>query len=177
MESLKELDEICEPDQRNLYFDVVDGEGAALRLTLSDIHQRVSSITLHDGVPEEIRSHFAQAQNLALFSWFFYPFNVIAQLMGFVTVEVALKRKSGTNASFRGLIEKAVSEGWIKDDGFAIAKLRENPEGSYVEVLSAAIPHLRNRLAHGTTMHHNNALSSLRICAELINQLFESNGR
>jgi hypothetical protein len=177
MESLKSSVEVCEPDPRNLYFAVIDGEGIARRMALEDIYKHVSSITLHEGVPEDIRSHFAQAQNLALYSWFYYPFNVTAQLMGFVSVEFALKRKSGSKANLRSLIDKAIAEGWIRDDGFAIAKLRENPEGSYVEVLSDVIPHLRNSLAHGSTMLHNNALSSLRICAEFINQLFDSNGR
>jgi hypothetical protein len=173
METLKNFAEITEPDERNRHFDVVDGKGVARKLTLQDIHQSVSSISLHDSVPEDIRSHFAQAQNLAVYSWFQYQFNVTAQLMGFVTVEYALKRKTGTKANFKRLIEQAIAEGWIQDDGFSIAKLRENPEGSYVEVLARVMPSLRNDLAHGTEMLHNNALSSLRICAEFINQLFD----
>ena len=173
MEKLKELHEIKEPDERNLYFTVSDGKGVACRLSLEDIHAHVSSITLHKGVPEDIQSHFAQAQNLAVYSWFHYQFNVTAQLMSFVSVEFALKKKSGTKKSFKQLIEKAISEGWITDDGFAIAKLRENPEKDYIEVLADVMPKLRNKLAHGTHMLHNNALSSLRICAEFINQLFD----
>ncbi|MFW5454618.1 hypothetical protein [Thioalkalivibrio sulfidiphilus] len=35
------------------------------------------------------------------------------------------------------------------------------------------MPSLRNELAHGSPMLHNNALASLRICADFINQLFE----
>lgn len=173
METLKSFKEITEADERNRYFDVVDGKGVARKLTLHDIHQSAASITLHNGVPEDIRTHFAQAQNLAVYSWFHYQFNVTAQLMGFVTVEYALKRRTGTKASFKKLIERAIAEGWIQDDGFSIAKLRENPEGSYVEVLARVMPSLRNDLAHGTGMLHNNALSSLRICAEFINQLFD----
>lgn len=177
MEELKKFHEIQKPDERNLYFAVMDGKSVARRLSLEDIHEHVSSITLHEGVPENIRSHFAQAQNLAVYSWFHYQFNVTAQLMGFVSVEFALKQKSGSKAKFKHLIEKAISEGWIADDGFAITKLRENPEGSYVEVLANVMPKLRNDLAHGTNMLHNNALSSLRICAEFINQLFDEPSR
>lgn len=173
METLKNFDEVSEPDERNLYFSLVDGNGVARRLTLHDIHQSVASITLHAGVPEDIRSHFAQAQNLAVYSWFHYQFNVTSQLMGFVTVEYALKRKTGSKARFKSLIERAIAEGWIQDDGFSIAKLHENPEGSYVEVLARVMPSLRNDLAHGTGMLHNNALSSLRICADFVNQLFD----
>lgn len=174
MEQLKPFDEIKEPDDRNLYFAVVDGKGVARRLTLEDVHAHVASIVLHDGVPEEVRSHFAQAQNLALYSWFHYQFNVTAQLMGFISVEFALKRRTNSKASFKRLIEQAVANGWITDDGFAIAKLRENPTGNYVDVLFEVMPKLRNDLAHGAHVLHNNAISSLRICAEFINQLFET---
>lgn len=164
METLKSFDEITQPDERNLYS----------RWTLQDMHSSVASIILHEGVPEDIQSHFAQARNLAVYSWFHYQFNVTAQLMGFVTVEYALKQKTGNRrAPFKKLIEQAIAEGWIQDDGFSIAKLRENPDGSYVEVLARVMPTLRNDLAHGTPMLHNKALSSLRICAEFINQLFD----
>ena len=97
--------------------------------------------------------------------------------MGFVSVEYALQLKSGKkDSSFKHLIQLAVKEGWIQDDGFSIAKLREDNGRSYVETLIEVMPSLRNRLAHGSNMLHNNALASLRICAELINQLFKNSG-
>lgn len=173
MESLKELEEIAEPDERNLYFLVTESGGHARRLTLKDIHEHVASIQLDPGVPDNIKSHFAQAQNLAVYSWYYYPFNVTSQFLGFVSVEYALQIKSGKDASLKELIRLAVKEGWVKDSGFSIAKLREKNEKSYVETLAEVMPHLRNTLAHGSNMLHNNALSSLRICAEFINQLFK----
>jgi len=66
MESLKPLSDVTEPDIRNTYFVVTDSTALARKLTLADIHNIVSKITLNDAVPEEIRSHFAQAQNLAV---------------------------------------------------------------------------------------------------------------
>lgn len=174
METLKSLAEITDPDERNLYFQVVDENEVTRRLTLQDIYESVSAISLHDGVPEEIRSHFTQARNLAVYAWFHYQFNVTAQLMGFVSVEYALKLKTGkSRANFTALIKTAIEEGWISDDGFTAAKRRNNPESSYVEVLARVMPSLRNDLAHGTGMLHHKSVSSLRTCAEFINQLFE----
>jgi hypothetical protein len=79
VESLKSLSELTEPDVRNLYFIVTDEVSRASRLTLEEIHQEVSAIILYESIPPNIRSHFAQAQNLAVYSWFHYPFNVTAQ--------------------------------------------------------------------------------------------------
>lgn len=175
METLKQLEEITASDERNLYFLVTETGGHARRLTLEDIYEHVSSIKLNPEVPDSIKSHFAQAQNLAVYSWYYYPFNVTSQFMGFVSVEYALQIKSGKDSSFKHLIQLAVKEGWIHDNGFSIAKLREDNGRSYVETLIEVMPSLRNTLAHGSDMLHNNALASLRICAEFINQLFMNN--
>jgi len=45
---------------------------------------------------------------------------------------------------------------------------------SYCDALVKALPFLRNELAHGTTMLHEQGALQVRICAELINQLFPS---
>jgi hypothetical protein len=172
METLKPLSEVTEPDARNLYFVVTELSGAARRLSLKDIHDIVSGITLHPGVPEAIRSHFSQAQNLSIYSWFHYPFNVTSQFLAFVSVEFALKHRLQSRASFKTLIRTAVESGLIKDHGFTIAAHREQATEPYVQTLIEVMPSLRNQLAHGTNMLHNNSISSLRICADFINQLF-----
>lgn len=172
MESLKPLDEITEPDIRNAFFAVTDNSTFTRKLTLNDIHEAVSAITLSESVPEEIRSHFAQALNLAVYSWFHYPFNVTSQFMGFVTVEFALKKRLNSKKSFKYLIRRAVNEGLVRDEGFTVTAHREPSEKTYVETLIEVMPELRNSLAHGSNMLHNNSLSSLRICADFINQLF-----
>lgn len=172
MESLKPLPEVTEPDVRNTYFVVTDAAAQIRKLALSDLHEVANDIVLYEDVPEHIRSHFAQAQNLAVYSWFYYPFNVTAQFMAFVSVEFALRHRLNSKATFKHLIRKAVDEGLVKDEGFAIAKHRSPSEPKYVETLVEVMPALRNTLAHGSSMLHNNSLSSLRICAEFINQLY-----
>ncbi len=194
MERLKEFDELLNPDERQKAFAVINHVSGHYRSrTLRDIHDSAASIKLHGGVPEEIRSHFATALNLLVYSWYFYPFNVTAEFLAFVTVEFALKQRLNPDqkkASFKQLLTKAVAQGLIKDEGFS--HVREQPEvdehlaheigmvsepvKSYVETLIKTVPYLRNELAHGTCMLHPNGASSVRICAELINQLFPDKG-
>lgn len=168
METLKAHNEITEPDERNSFF--VDEN---LRpLTLERIHNEVSKITLNISVPDEIRNHFAQALNLAVYSWFHYQFHVTADFMCMVSVEYALKVKSKKKSSFKQLIALAVNEGWITDDGFGVARRRKSSERSYVQTLVEVLPALRNNYAHGSTTLHNDSLGSLGIAADFINQLF-----
>jgi hypothetical protein len=149
---------------------------------------------LHDGVPEEIRSHFATARNLIVYSWFYYPFNVSAQLSAYISVEFALKHRSGklgTTISFSQLLKQAVEVGWIIDKGFShptgrlerIRRMNEaypaelrTPEPAlireYCDALVKRLPFLRNDLAHGSSFLWEAGASQVRVCAELINQLF-----
>lgn len=190
MEELKKLEEVLEPDKRQKHFAVINWEDGEHRpLTLEDIYQSAASIKLHDGVPEEIRSHFATAQNLLVYSWFFYPFNVTAEFLAFVTLEHALRNrfKPKKETSLKELVKRAVTEGLVRDEGFSHIQDRvelDTPfdEGfetfpqqvkKYVEILTESIPFLRNELAHGSPMLHPGGAFSVRLCAEFINQLFQ----
>ncbi len=189
MEKLKAFDEVTQPDSRQEVFAVVERASGQFRpMTFRDVYEDAATITLHDGVPEVVRSHFAVAQNLLVYSWFFYPFNVTAQFLAYVTVELALKErfKPEERMSFKDLVKLAVAPGLVKDEGFS--HLREPSESdqhteheiglgpqevkSYAEILIDAMPYLRNSLAHGSTMLHHSGALSVRICAEFINQLF-----
>lgn len=189
MEELKKLDEITQPDERQKAFAVVNRiSGQRRPLTLRDIYESASSIKLHDGVPEVIRNHFATAQNLLVYSWFFYPFNVAAHFLALVTVESALKvcLNPKKRTSFKGLVKLAVGRGLVRDEGFSHIRQQSEFDGpreqdtrilpqqvkSYVETLADIMPYLRNELAHGSHMLHPNGASLVRICAEFINQLF-----
>ena len=193
MESLKPLAEITESDVRHKVVVTMDALGGIFRTpTLEGFHRRAASIELHPGVPEAIRSHFETARNLILYSWFYYPFNVTAQLTAYTTVEYALRTKfNDRKTPLAKLLKQAVDSGLIRDQGFSVpvrkaAAIRESNEGlppefqypepplirEYSDVLTQTIPFLRNELAHGTTMLHNYGAFTVRICAELINQLF-----
>lgn len=174
MESLKLLDEITLPDSRNLAFALVDHHGNQRPIDLEYRHRVASAITLNSSVPEAIRDHFAQALNLHVYSWFHYQFHVTSEFMSMVTVEYALREKfkPESRVTFKQLIERAVREGLIQDEGFAIARGEPVSDKRYVEMLVNVLPGIRNDYAHGTYMLHNQSITSLQIAADFINQLF-----
>lgn len=188
MESIKPLSEVTQPDDRQLNFvNFNRATGEITPRTLDDIYLGAAEISLSENVPESIRSHFSAAQNLLVYSWFHYPFNVTAQFMAFVTVELALKERLKPNPRtvFKDLISMAVARGLIKEEGFSHRRGPEKkvmlgvefhiPEDSdYCQSLAEVMPYLRNELAHGSNMLHPNGLSGVRICAEFIEQLFKS---
>jgi hypothetical protein len=194
MESLKQIHQLCQADPRQLLFTYMDraADGGFRQRTIDDLYREVESIRLHDRVPETVRSHFETARNLAVYAWYFYPFNMTAQLAAYTTIEYALRSKTADKKTkFKHLLIKAVNAGWICDSGFSIprqhaASLRarnlllppeyKQPEPSlfreYCDVLSETIPFLRNELAHGSNMLHSGGTGAVRLSAELINQLF-----
>lgn len=172
MEKLKPLEEISSPDRRNRFFVYRDRNGGFLKPTLELVHSKISAVCLNSSVPEEIRNHFAQAQNLALYSWFHYQFHVTAEFMSMITIEFALKAKLGKKSSFKHLIEQAVEQGLIKDEGFRHLDSSANRKCSYSESLIEVLPYLRNSYAHGSQDIHNDSITPLMIAADFINQLF-----
>jgi hypothetical protein len=190
METLKEFDNILEPDERQKHFLLFDEAlGHDRPLKLNDLYLSATGIKLHDKVPENIRNHFATAQNLLVYSWFFHPFNVTAEFIAYVTIEYALKErfKPKSQMSFKKLLKKAIQEGIVKDEYFShyqnLMKIKElqditygdtSPEvKKYTEMLSETIPYFRNELAHGSPILQNNGAFTLHLCADIINQLFE----
>lgn len=189
MEELKDLEAICEPDERMRHMVLLDEAKSEIRsLTFQDIYAAAKATKLHAGVPLEVRSHFETARNLFVYSWFFYPFNVAAQLHAFLTAERALKERAGTSkGGFRRLLRMAVAKGWIRDKGFSgfeanrlwginrglIGESETSEVRSYSDVLVEVLPFMRNELAHGDTVLHYRGAQYLGLCAELINQLFD----
>jgi hypothetical protein len=196
MESLKKFEEIYQKDKPQDFFTVLDPKhpGNFRPLTLEDFYRAAEGIQLHDGVPDEVRSHFQTARNLLIYSWFYYPFNVTAQFCAYTSVEFALRIKDDNHPgrpSFRRLLRKAVEQKWISDDGFSHIRRRREafreynqelltefqlPEkelvDDYCKTLAEALPYLRNDLAHGISFLHHSGAKDVQICADLINQLF-----
>lgn len=194
MESLKKFDEICQKDLRQELFGTIDltHPDTIIRRTLADLYAAAEGAKLHAGVPEEIRSHFETARNLVVYSWFYYPFNVTAQLCAYTTVEYALRLKTNDRkTSLKKLLKNAVDQGWISDENFSLIKARRetikkyneerpplfqipqsNEIRAYADNLAEALPNLRNTLAHGSSMMHEQGAFNVRLCAEIINQFF-----
>ena len=189
MEELKPFDTLAEPDVRQRFFAIREhGIGSSRQLGAEDIYALAEQAALHAGVPEDVRSHFSMAQNLLAYSWYVYPFNVAAELHGYISVEFALKKRypDKPRASFRGLLDRAVTDGLLKPEGFSYGRHPERqlypPEHKppdeipavrdYVADLAEVMRSLRNSLAHGTTMLHMKGGTALLVCSEVINQLF-----
>lgn len=188
MEQLKPFSELTEPDERQKFFARFDPDVGDFRpLRAEDIYARIADIHLHEGVPEAVRSHFATAQNLIGYSWFYYPFNVTAELLAYISVEFALKLRYPGNekGSFKNLLRRAVEDDTIRSSAFSVVQANERerqertvfiqedaPVADYAATLVEAMPYLRNSLAHGSNTLHMHGASTLRTCAELINQLF-----
>jgi len=192
MESLKAFSEITEPDGRQELFRVFNKRTRQHRArTLGDVYTEAESIKLNASVPDEVRSHFATALNLLVYAWYFYPFNVTAQLMGYTTIEKALKLKypdapdAKRRQNFQDLVRRAAKDRLIQESSFS--HLQPDPDDplrqsldmgfqgereSYAEVLIKVLPSMRNSLAHGSSMLHPNGASQVLFCAEFINQLF-----
>lgn len=175
METLKPYEAVIEPDRRNLSCVVVDAHGNQRPLDLKFCHEVVAGISLNSKVPLSVRDHFAQAQNLAVYSWFHYQFHVTAEFMSIVTIEFALREKlqAKPSATFKNLIKRAVRENLICDEGFSVAAGKPNGGRRYVDTLIDVLPSLRNDYAHGTQMLHSGSFSSIRTAADFINQLFK----
>ena len=176
METLKKLEEINKPDTRNTHFVIINHEtGEKRSLSLEDFYKTVELIKLHERVPDNVRSQFNVARNLAIYTWFCYAFHQISELKAYSTLEMALRIKLDKGkVGLKKLLIEAVESGLIKDRGFRNVKNSlKNPNSTeYVKRLPELMPRFRNELAHGSTMLNNSAFFNLQICADFINQLF-----
>jgi len=162
MEQLKTLEEVCQPDVR--YRNRADLDlrtGAVSETTIQTLYSLIEPIRLNKKVPEDVRNHFEIARNLALYSWYVYPFNVVAAMHAYATLEMAPKQKAGRK---RISLKKSLAQAF---NGRQLA----GGLGPPVDV-SEAIAYLRNDLAHGNSTLHGQGVDALKLCAELINELF-----
>lgn len=111
---LKALDEICSPDPRQKNFSG----------SLSDRHQILNEINLHQGVPVDVRQSFETAKNLCLYTWFVYRFHQVSELQAFVTLEMALRAKFTRQypdkkvPTLAILLQMSKDEKWIINERF-----------------------------------------------------------
>lgn len=176
MERLKSIAGLTEPDERNLLFSRITSTGVQPR-SLKLIYDTISSVSLHDGVPEDVRHHFLQAQHLAIYAWYYYPFHTTAELLSAVSIEYALKVKSGRkNGGLGQLVRLAVEKGWVTDEGFSFAPPQREGKKRYVEEMMEWLPGLRNSLGHGSSAMGMESYTGVKVAAEFINQLFPVSG-
>lgn len=201
-DAFRRLENVFVLDPRQACYVVLDPTTGPRTMTLADHWRDIATMALHEGVPRVIRVHFETARNLLLYSWFAYRFHQVAEMHAYASVEYALRIRGGYRSGQRSptlkwLLERAVKEGWIRDDGFRqyrrIAEQRAESEReeaigagtepdsatdreiqSYVKILGENLPHFRNKLAHGSARLTPSGKRTLALCSDLINQLFQN---
>ncbi len=140
-------------------------------MLLADLWQ--SNIALSAAAPEDVQSQFNIARMLGIYAWLYYPFHQIAELKAFSTVEIALRlRFPDVKGALKKLLSFAVKNGVVVDEGFSHIAVGDDDPTRYSKELPSLVSFLRNDLAHGSSMLHPDSILTIRICAEIINQLF-----
>lgn len=200
MERLKKLGELLKPDPRNEAFVTIQRRSGNFRpLGIADYHRSLSTIALNERVPEQVRSYFETVKNTCLYGWFVYPFFTVSVFLSYTAIEMALRKALEDDDPkrkwpFKRLLERAMERHLISEDGFPSVRERKErqedfssevakkfglpiqPSTDYCSVLVDCLPSLRNSFAHpalNTILPPGDAVWSLRIAAELINQLFQ----
>ena len=168
MEEFKSLEFLCRVDERHELVAVQTDTS----LGLGQRHALVGAITVHAGVPSELRSQFNVARNLAVYQHFCYGFAPVVQLLTYTIIEFGLRIRAGDRRTgLKGLLRRAVDEGWIADAGFRRAAASA-VDIQYCRQLIELLPSLRNEAAHGSNQMTPYVLDHLAICADFVNQLF-----
>lgn len=200
-EQLRGLPEVCQPDPRMVHLVVPTTEGGFRPFELSDYHAAIDEVHLHKSVPDDVWVHFETARNLVLYSWFVYRFQSVGEMQALASLEFALRERYRLEAGGRKpkglkhLLLHAIKSRWVRAEGVSayeeiLGKQREylqstalpfidrqgrmpqpDPE-QYIRQVAEILPRLRNTWAHGSGMLLGHSVRILRLCADLINQLY-----
>lgn len=125
MEKLKSFNEINHPDFRS---KVLRGDN------IKEHYQRVQKFKLHTRVPDNIKSYFATAQNILLYTWYAFDLYPVAELRVLVTLELALQerigekelkeirlrdKKKNINTGMQSYIQCVIKNEWVKNEDFS----------------------------------------------------------
>ena len=195
METLKPLGEVLESDSRQGSFVVRNRlTGEVRQRSLADIHEEVAAAQISGQVPEEVRSAFATAQNLMVYSWFVYAFGVLADRQAYAVLELALRLRLDPEGrrprlGLRGLMKEAIRMMLLVDHGVielvlplvgTVERAQLDAElarpdwdaQQYVKRLVDSFGQLRNHLAHGNFALWPGQVLTLHLVARLIDQVF-----
>src|SRR6267154_4993214 len=201
-EQLRALQEVSSPDPRTENLVVLTTGGGFRPYVLEDFHRAIDDVRLHDSVPEDVWVHFETARNLILYSWFVYRFQSVGELQALASLEFALRQRCEREGvevpqGLRKLLQHAIQARWVSSEqmsGYRESQDRRrafiestsfpfvgrqecipqlDPD-AYLEQLADALPRLRNEFAHGSGMLLGQGVQILRLCADFINQVFDS---
>jgi hypothetical protein len=175
-EHFKIFEELLTPDSRSQYRELGPG-------SLEGFHRVMADINLNIAVPEAIRSHFITARHLVVYSWFVYPFVMVAQSHAYTTLEYALRERLGRGKedhppSLHHLWQIAIARGLLQDDCFRDWPGRHTsprdtpPSTEWVTLITKSLSALRNDLAHGSYSLYPEHWRVLAFVADAVNQLY-----
>jgi hypothetical protein len=213
---LRTPDTVCKPDSRSPKTDFLSDQP----LTIEYQHSAVADISLHQGVPEDIRVQLETTKNLYLYAWFVYRFYPVAEHHAYTCLELALRERfelemlaaGETKREFgpglKRLLTYAVKKGHLRDENFSVWQNRTEMRAkrrtelkiweeaqrnglneivfddtqyeikdidrnhNYLAAILGSLPWLRNHYAHGSTSLHNQVLGTIKLAAEIINQIY-----
>ncbi|MGH7484389.1 MAG: hypothetical protein ACREMY_02145 [bacterium] len=101
------------------------------RPTLEKRHEALASITLNRAIPLPVARIIETAKNLSLYAHFVFRFHPVAQLLGYIALEVALKEKwqasngkpvDKDHQTLKPLLDHALEKHWITTETFKWAR-------------------------------------------------------
>jgi hypothetical protein len=130
---------------------------------------------------------FLTARHLALYAWYVYRFNTVAQLQAYASLEYALRERLGhadddRPPGLRVLLTEAIDIGLLDErrirdwPGHAGAIAPGYVSGDWLRRLPEPVAMLRNDLARGSFTLNPDGGLTLRIVADIINQLYRGGG-
>ena len=169
MEELKSLEELTKMDEKHRLMGGICGSVP----DLEGMHKYLSNEILNSAVPDEIKSQFNVAKNMALYSYFFYALAPEVHLKTYTIIEYALRLKANSTKRLmlKSLVKLAIKENWIADAGFRHIK-NPSPDNKWCKSMVKTIPSLRNSQAHGSNKLVGDCLHHISVCADFVNQLF-----
>lgn len=131
-ERLRPVEYVCEPDPRSTMWVRIDRVAGTYRaVELTDHHDEVAGLVLHEGVLEDVVVQFETAKNLYLYAWFVYRFYPVAEHHGLACLELALRERlkeeirtgkikfKGKRPTLGPLLKYAVARALVRNEGFA----------------------------------------------------------
>lgn len=189
MEKLKPFSQLLEPDERFAQMMLFgEEEDSDVTYTFEDHYTRFALLAPPAKAPEEVVGSFVTSQHLAIASWWFFPFSVVAENQAYCALELALRRRMNASKT-RGLAERinhAIREQWLKPDELLelnpcftpaqraafSTRARDKDGVNTLRHWSDEIPRDRNYLAHGNFSSGTDPFMTLDVVAQLLQQLY-----
>lgn len=170
---LRPLAEALSPDPRFTRMAVADARKGIRQITFDDHYGAIDAIQIAQTVPSNVRGAFDRSRSCFLYAWFAYELMVVAEAQALAGLELALKERLAPPPPGKkrpqglgGRLSAAVDQGLLAPP----KPTADQPDRYFI------VKTIRDELAHGSEDIHSPtmALDVIRLCAELIAELYSS---